>query len=111
MNSFSLMTQASSALCWPPNIQIIKVDSDCMSPTLNQDDYLAVDTEQRKVREGVYVFRFGDSISVRRIHTPRAGTVSVGCDNKFYGNPLEAPIESLAEFIIGRVIFAKKRIN
>lgn len=105
----SLMNQAASALAWPATIQIVRVDGDAMYPTLKAGDFLAVDTEQRDVREGVYVLKVGGSLVVRRINMPIAGQVLVGCDNKSYD--LErVPVDTLSGEIVGRVIFAEARI-
>ena len=106
----SLMTQAASALAWPATIQIIRVDGDAMYPTLKVGDFIAVDTEQRDVREGVYVLKAGESLVVRRINMPLGGQVLVACDNKSYD--LErVPVDTLSKEILGRVIFAETRIH
>lgn len=105
----SLMKQAASALAWPPHIQVVRVDGDSMYPTFKTGDFLAVDTEQRDVREGVYVFQIGVSLIVRRVHMPIAGQVLVGCDNKSY-DPETVPVDVLSGEIVGRVIFAETRI-
>ncbi len=110
MTSFSLINQAASAIAWPSHIRIFKVDSDCMAPTFDQGDYLAVDTEQRDVREGVYLFQTDDWIGVRRIHTPFAGGVTLSCDNELYDPQLDILVEDLSKLITGRVIFSEKRV-
>lgn len=106
----SLMNQAASALAWPPHIQVIRVDGDAMYPTFKAGDFLAVDTEQRDVREGVYVLNSGQSLVVRRINMPIGGQALVACDNKSYD--LErVPVDTLSKDIFGRVVFAETRIH
>lgn len=104
-----LMNQAASALAWPATIQIVRVDGDAMYPTLKTGDFLAVDTEQREVCEGVYVLQIGVSLTVRRVHMPIAGKVLVGCDNKSFAQET-VPVDALSGKIVGRVIFAETRI-
>lgn len=105
----SLMKQAASGLAWPHTIQIIRVDSDIMYPTFKTGDFLAVDTEQRAVREGVYVLECGGSFVVRRFNIPLAGRVLVVCDNQDYP-PETVSVETLEKQILGRVVFAEARI-
>ena len=53
MNALSLISQAASALAWPDHIQLVRVEGDTMAPTFKAGDFLAVDTTQREIREGV----------------------------------------------------------
>lgn len=105
----SLINQAASALCWPAHIQIVQIDGDAMSPTFKQGDYLAVDTLQRDVREGVYLLCRGGCQIVRRLHWPSNGSCLAACDNKQFSSE-SIPVEALAEAIIGRVIFVESRV-
>lgn len=109
-NPFSLMTHAESALLWPEHILIYKVESDCMEETFQEGDCLAVDTDQRDPREGVFLLDCGDGVHVIRRVSLGLNGWSVGCDNKSYGPPRNILTKGLSEAIIGRVVFAEKRI-
>ncbi len=110
MNELSLMNQAASALVWPPHILIEPVFGDAMFPTFKEGDFVAVDTNQRDLREGVYLIKVEDLFVLRRVLMPAGNKVLVSCDNKLMGEPMSLRVDSLSEAIVGRVIFAETRV-
>lgn len=106
----SLMNQAASALVWPPHILIEPIFGDSMYPTFKEGDFVAVDTNQRDLREGAYLIKVEDIFIVRRVLMPIGNKVLVSCDNKLMGEPMTFPTHQLSEAIVGRVIFAETRI-
>ncbi|MHB1397561.1 MAG: S24 family peptidase [Trichloromonadaceae bacterium] len=112
MDSLSLMNQAASALVWPSHIQIVRVDGDTMAPTFKAGDFLAVDTTQREIREGVYVLKSRDTLVVRRLQIPPhvPGHVLVGCDNRRYGTPNNYPRAKVEPEILGRVVLVESQV-
>ena len=112
MTSLSLISQAASALAWPDHIQLVRVEGDTMAPTFKAGDFLAVDTTQREIREGVYVLKSQDALVVRRLqdmpHAP--GHVLVGCDNRSYGTPNDYPRAKVEPGILGRVVLVESLV-
>lgn len=108
--ALSFMNHAASALLWPEHIWIIPVESDVMSPTLRQGDYVAVDTLQTAVDEGVFLIADAGGERLRRLQPTLDGRVLLLNDNKAYDFKEECAKEEIVGLIVGRVIFAEKRI-
>lgn len=110
--AISLMNHDAVALYWPPHIQIVPVENDTMAPTFRQGDFLAVDTLQKDIREGVYLLSHVCGRRIRRLQPALNGRVLLLVDNKTLGFDVEeVSFEEIEDSICGRVIFAEKRID
>jgi phage repressor protein C with HTH and peptisase S24 domain len=88
------------------NLSIIGVLGDSMEPTLHDGDEVMVDLGdgQSRLRDGVYVLRMDDMLSVKRIAIePQGKRVSVLSDNPTY--PSWRGLEKRMLNIVGRVIW------
>jgi phage repressor protein C with HTH and peptisase S24 domain len=93
-------------------MKIFRVDGDAMEPLFREGDYVAVDTTQRSIREGIYAVRLAGSIEIRRLQLLPAGSVLLKCDNPLYSaEEVDASLLSKGGAIVGRVVFAEKRID
>ncbi|HEY4548454.1 MAG TPA: S24 family peptidase [Pedomonas sp.] len=90
-------------------LSVLKVEGDSMHPTLTEGDQILVDTKDRRLRDGVFVIKTGESIHVRRLAiNPVTQRVTVGSDNPIYPSWADTPPESLD--IVGRVIWVGRKL-
>lgn len=90
-------------------LSVLRVEGDSMHPTLAEGDQILVDTADKRLRDGVFVLKTGESIHVRRLAiNPMTQRVTVGSDNPIYPSWAETPPESLE--IIGRVVWVGRRL-
>lgn len=67
----------------PGNLAIISVKGDSMTPTLNDDDIVMVDTSKTSLGyDGLFVLRFDDALHVKRVSRSRPGFVTIISDNR-----------------------------
>jgi phage repressor protein C with HTH and peptisase S24 domain len=88
------------------NLSIIAVHGDSMEPTLHDGDEVMVDMGdgQSRLRDGIYVLRMNDMLSVKRIAIePQGKRVSVLSDNPAY--PSWRGLEKRVLNIVGRVLW------
>ena len=88
------------------NLSIIGVLGDSMEPTLHDGDEVLVDLAdgQSRVRDGIYVLRMDDMLSVKRIaFEPQGKRVSVLSDNPTF--PSWHGLEKRTLNIVGRVLW------
>jgi phage repressor protein C with HTH and peptisase S24 domain len=88
------------------NLSIIGVLGDSMEPTLHDGDEVMVDLGdgQARLRDGIYVLRMDDMLSVKRIAIePQGKRVSVLSDNPTYPN--WRGLEKRMLNIVGRVLW------
>ena len=88
------------------NLSIIGVLGDSMEPTLHDGDEVLVDLAdgQSRVRDGIYVLRMDDMLSVKRIAIePQGKRVSVLSDNPTF--PRWHGLERRTLNIVGRVLW------
>ena len=87
----------------PENLMIVQVDGDSMEPTLSDEDWVLVDTTQRRVsRQGVYAIRFGDAVWVKRLQPIISlQKIRIHSDNPAYD---AEDVEESAIEPIGRVV-------
>lgn len=88
------------------NLSIIGVLGDSMEPTLHDGDEVLVDLAdgQARVRDGIYVLRMDDMLSVKRIAIePQGKRVSVLSDNSTF--PSWHGLEKRTLNIVGRVLW------
>jgi phage repressor protein C with HTH and peptisase S24 domain len=88
------------------NLSIIGVLGDSMEPTLHDGDEVMVDLGdgQTRLRDGIYVLRMDDMLSVKRIAIePQGKRVSVLSDNPTY--PSWRGLEKRVLNVVGRVLW------
>ena len=94
------------------NLSIIGVLGDSMEPTLHDGDEVMVDLGdgQARLRDGVYVLRIDDMLSVKRIAIePQGKRVSVLSDNPTY--PSWRGLEKRMLNIVGRVLWFGRKLR
>lgn len=96
-------------------------EGDGMEPTLRNYNMLLVKKMEAEEfsREGIYLLRFSDTFSVRRLQR-RAGRILIACDNQAYGS-FEIDDKDLVDFdkslskpdkygLFGRVVYVGYRL-
>ncbi len=99
----------------PNHIFIMMVDGDSMVPTFDSGDMLLVSRSKELFHhnDGIYVFRRGDTISVKRFQFLSNQVIRIISDNKENYQPelLDLKTSPEGEFeIIGRVFIVVKRL-
>ena len=94
----------------PRNLAIISVKGDSMVPTLMDDDVVMIDMTKKSVDfDGLFVFRFGDALHVKRVtRSPRPGRIVAISDNRQHYDPIEYDAADIA--VIGRVVWYGRRV-
>ncbi|HZF43088.1 MAG TPA: S24 family peptidase [Sphingomonadaceae bacterium] len=96
----------------PEDLSIIRVSGDSMVPTLSDGDDILVDRGdgEAALRDGIYVLRRDDTLSVKRIAVNPAGRrVTIKSDNPDYRSFADVKLSAIA--IIGRVVWAGRRLG
>jgi hypothetical protein len=96
----------------PEDLSIIKVVGDSMFPTLADGDDIMVDRSSalQSVRDGIYVLRRDEALSVKRITVnPSRGSFNVSSDNAAYASWPDCSPKDIA--VLGRVVWAGRRIR
>lgn len=94
------------------SLSIIGVRGDSMEPTLSDGDDVLVDLGdgQARLRDGIYVLRMDDSLSVKRVAIePQGRRISVISDNPSY--PSWNNLERRAVNIVGRVLWFGRKLQ
>ena len=82
-----------------------------MAPTLNDGDYILVDTSDgsSRLRDGIYVLRVEDALLVKRLAVhPFGKRVTVQSDNGAYPDWPDCGLNKID--CIGRVIWAGRKV-
>lgn len=92
-------------------LHAISVVGDSMEPTLSDGDDILVDRADgaARLRDGVYVIRRDDALSVKRIAAGGKGRVTLVSDNRLYPEVPDVPLSEVE--IIGRVVWAGRRLR
>jgi phage repressor protein C with HTH and peptisase S24 domain len=96
----------------PSKLSIISVAGDSMEPTLFDGDDVLLDLsdDQSRLRDGIYVLRRDDALSVKRIALdPSSRKVSIVSDNSAY--PVLHGIERKSLHIVGRVLWVGRKLQ
>ena len=94
-----------------PNLSIVRVEGDSMSPTLNAGDDILVDLGDaaERLRDGIYVLRAEDALVVKRLALhPMGGRVTVQSDNPAYPDWPDCALDQVQP--IGRVIWTGRKV-
>lgn len=87
-------------LCW------LIAEGDSMEPRISDGAKVLIDTKDVRLREGVFAFRLGDEVRVRRLNRTGLQGVEMISDNPLYGAETLSP-DDLEHFeIIGRALGA-----
>lgn len=94
----------------PNHLAIITVMGDSMSPTLSEGDHILVDTcETTLKRDGIYVIRNDELLSVKRISVnPSTKLLAIKSDNPLYETWTAVNPKNI--HIIGRVIWTGRNL-
>ncbi len=93
------------------NLSMIQVSGDSMAPTLVDGDDILVDRGDaaERLRDGIYVLRREENLSVKRLALNPAGRrVSIKSDNTAYRDFSDVRLDSVD--VIGRVVWAGRRV-
>jgi len=86
----------------PSRLAFVDVIGDSMEPTLYEGDTVLVDREQTDLRrDGIYVFRVGDDLLIKRTER-RMGKIIVISDNRLYES---YPLDETDVEVFGRVLW------
>lgn len=94
----------------PDKVSIIRVEGESMTPTLNDGDDIMVDRggATGRLREGVHVVRFDDSLMVKRLVPGPGGRLSLLSDNPAYPDWSDLAVDAVE--VIGRVVWVGRRL-
>jgi phage repressor protein C with HTH and peptisase S24 domain len=110
MHDISPVSQACSALQWPEQLKVFRVDSDSMDPFIKKQDYVVVDTYYQEIVNAVYALTFGGQVVIRRLNNLSSGRVAIQCDNPRCGTEEVALSQLQGGQIIGRVRYVEKQL-
>jgi phage repressor protein C with HTH and peptisase S24 domain len=91
---------------------LIFMVGDSMEPTLRPGDIILIDKRENPIhRDGVYVFRMGESLQVKRLQCFPDKTIEATADNSVYKSFKIEPEKMAESFrVIGRVVWAGRRM-
>lgn len=86
------------------NLVLMRILGDSMSPTIQHDDTVMIDTGKRVLKEGMlYAIRVDSTVMIKRLSLRLGGKVLIISDNRQEYEPYEAEMKDL--HIIGQIIF------
>ena len=90
----------------PDHLVLITVEGDSMSPTLEDNDLLLVDSNQQVcTREGIYLIRMDGNSMVKRLQPTPRGEIQIISDNSQYPTLTMEKDELSSLSILGRSIW------
>lgn len=94
----------------PEDLIVGHVEGDSMEPTLLDGDQVLIDRRRRELtRDGIYAYRIGDGLNVKRISIdPSSRFVTITSDNARY--PTHPGVNPDTLDVIGRVIWLGRRV-
>ncbi|EZP50045.1 S24 family peptidase [Sphingomonas sp. RIT328] len=93
-------------------LSIIRVRGDSMTPTLVDGDDILVDRSPAacKVRDGIFVFRWDDTLMVKRLApAPTSRTCTISSDNPAYPTWPNCAVDDID--LVGRVVWVGRRLR
>ena len=90
------------------NIYTYICQDDTMSPNINKNSIILIDTNKKNIENGVFLIKINNRTSLRRLQITNSGTINILTDNRFY-----PPIETQASEIniIGQAIYCYNFTN
>ena len=94
------------------NITVIKQNGDSMAPTIKEGDTLFVDTSQVEIKDGeVFVFKFADIYSAKRVQLVPGGGIMLISDNSNF-LPVNMSDETLnKQMVVGKLVSTISHFN
>lgn len=92
-------------------LSLIRVEGDSMTPTLADGDEILVDRGDGadRLRDGIYVLRREEALSVKRLAVHPAGHgIAICSDNPAYPDIPDCPLDAVE--IVGRVLWCGRRL-
>jgi phage repressor protein C with HTH and peptisase S24 domain len=87
----------------PRSLALIEAADDAMAPTIDEGDLVLCDLRDSRFRhDGIYVFRVGATLAIKRIQRQLDGTLLVRSDNPAY-EPIKVKPDEVN--VVGRVIW------
>ncbi|HUN57756.1 MAG TPA: helix-turn-helix transcriptional regulator [Candidatus Binataceae bacterium] len=87
----------------PRSLLLVEAVGDAMSPTIDEGDLVLADLRESRFRhDGIYVFRAGGTLAIKRIQRQSDGMLLIRSDNSAY-EPSRAKPDDLST--IGRVLW------
>ena len=91
------------------DLVLMRVTGDSMTPNLQKNDTVLIDTNRKDIKEGeIYAIRYDYTIMVKRLAFRPGQKVLVISDNKTDFEPYEVAIQDL--HVIGQVIFFSRSL-
>ncbi len=96
----------------PTSLMLVEMHGDAMEPTIRNGDLMLVDHAEPRLRgAGLYVFRVGDMLAVRRLQLRLDGGFTLSSDNAARYPAEDIAREELDRIrILGRVIWSAGRL-
>lgn len=90
------------------SIQTYICQDDTMSPSINKNSIVLIDTNKRNIENGIFLIKINNTTVLRRLQTTYNNTINILTDNRFY-----PPIETNASQIniIGQAIYCYNFTN
>lgn len=93
------------------SLALIRVKDDSMEPTLKSDDLILTELNQGEIDgDSIYVLRFGNTLTLRRIQRKMDGSLLVFSDNKKYKEEEYDGEKAKNLPVIGKVVWFGRRI-
>lgn len=90
----------------PDGLVVLTAEGDSMEPLIADGARVLADTNDTRLREGIFAFRIGDELRVKRLRRRGADVIEVLSENPRY-EPETLTGEALRHFaILGRVLWA-----
>jgi len=87
----------------PRALALIEAVGDAMAPTIDEGDLVLADLRENRFRhDGIYVFRSGTTLAIKRMQQQVNGSLTVRSDNPAY-EPIMIKADELS--MIGRVVW------
>jgi phage repressor protein C with HTH and peptisase S24 domain len=87
----------------PRSLALIEAAGDAMAPTIDEGDLVLCDLRDTRFRhDGIYVFRSGATLAVKRLQRQIDGTLLIRSDNPAY-EPIKVKPDEVG--VVGRVIW------
>jgi len=95
----------------PGNLFLIDVRGDSMEPTLYDGDTVLVDRSKNTLRsDGIYVFREGDELFIKRIERQLGGKILIKSDNPRYEPYYFDPVDG-EKTVFGKVVWFARTLE
>ena len=105
LSTFNLIPEA---LKQNNNIYTYICQDDTMSPSINKNSIVLIDTNKKDIENGIFLIKINNITALRRLQTTHNNTVNILTDNRFYP-AIETTFSQLN--IIGQAIYCYNFTN